>query len=91
MKLEELTQEELDGIVQMAKQRQALAAIIANTMEEEATSPDAIAIKAKIMMSMTVAIALGAMVGDDVDKRLLTAMKDHCKEQIEINDLLNEI
>lgn len=91
MNLEELTQEDLDMLVKMGEQRGALAAILTNVMNAEATSDDALLIKRHIMMSMTIALALGAVVKDNIDKILLQSMKDHCEEQISINDLLNEI
>lgn len=91
MNLAELTQEDLDLLIKMGEQRGALAAILTNVMNAEATSDDALLIKRHIMMSMTIALALGAVVKDNIDKTLLQSMKDHCEEQISINDLLNEI
>ena len=88
MLLEEVTQDDLDLLIKICDQRGALAAIIINAMNAEATSNDALLIKKHMMMTMTIALALGAVVRDDVDKKLLESMKDHCEEQIEINELL---
>lgn len=89
MKLEELTQKNLDYLLACGTQRAILAAAIEKAMTAEAVSEDALKIKRRIMSVFAVGIALHEPVRDDIEKDLLESMKAHCEEQIEINDILN--
>jgi hypothetical protein len=91
MKLAEVTQEELDHLVACTHQRSLFAACIAGMMQVDVTDKEALAIKATIMQTVSLGLSMGMRVHDEIEQRVLIAMKNHCEEQIAINDLLNEI
>lgn len=91
MLLEEITQEELDHLVACAKQRSLFAACVGGIMQVDVTGKEGLAMKATIMQTVSLGLAMGLRVQDEIEHRVLIAMKEHCEEQIEINDLLSTI
>ena len=91
MLLEEVTQEELDHLVACAKQRSLFAACVGGIMQVDVTGREALAMKATIMQTVSMGLAMGLCVRDEIEQRVLIAMKEHCEEQIEINELLDNI
>ena len=91
MTLEELTQEDFEHLVACGRQRAVLAAIVAGVMQLELTSKEGIAIKNTMMATVAQGLTMNAHVGDYIDKQLLTSMKEHCEEQIAMEDLFNTL
>ena len=91
MLLEEVTQEELDHLVACAKQRSLFAACIAGMMQVDVTGKEALAMKNTIMQTVSMGLDMGLRVRDEIEKCVLITMKNHCEEQIEINELLSTI
>jgi dihydroorotate dehydrogenase len=91
MLLEELTQEELDHLVACTKQRTLFAACVGGIMQLDITGKEGLAMKATILQVVAMGMEMGARVGDDIERRILISMKEHCEEQIEIAELLDSI
>lgn len=91
MLLEEVTQDELDHLVACTKQRSLFAACVAGIMQVDVTGKEGLAMKATIMQTVSLGLAMGLRVQDEIEQRVLIAMKEHCEEQIEINELLDNI
>lgn len=91
MLLEELTQDDVDHLIACTKQRAVLAAIITGVMQLELTSRESVAVKTAMMGSVASLIDNGAMVGDQIDKSMITSMRDYCQDRIAMEDLLNSI
>ena len=73
------------------KQRAMLAACVVGTMQSPTVSEDSIKIKNATMMVIMGMFADDDTFGDDIEKQLLMSSRDHCIEQIQINDLLENI
>lgn len=82
MKLEELTQKQLDILISMSEQRQVFAAIVANTLCADATSPDSIEIKQRAMKVIKKSFEFGIRVKDDIELDILKKMRDCCLDSI---------
>ena len=91
MLLEELTQDDLDHLLACASQRSVFAAAVAGAMMHKGQSDDALDIKRRIMMAMALGLSMDLRVRDEIEKELLTLMKNHCEEQIAMEDLLDSI
>lgn len=89
--LEDLDQETLDMLVDMAQQRAVFAACLVNVIQHNSVEKEALNIKKGIMHVVTQSLMGGLVVNDDIQKYLLDSMKKHCEEQIEIEELLNGI
>jgi hypothetical protein len=90
MKLEELTQDELDILLARSNQRVMLISIITAMMECTANDNEALAMKRGVMASISLGISMGGFfVGDNLDKEMLKVMRDHCEQEIAMEDLLN--
>lgn len=88
MLLEEVTQEELDHLVACTHQRSLFAACIAGMMQADVTDKEALRMKTTIMQTVSMGLDMGLRVRDEIEKCVLITMKNHCEEQIEINELL---
>jgi len=91
MLLEELTQEELDHLVACTKQRSLFAACVGGIMQLGITGKEGLAIKSTLMQTVAMGMDMGLRVGDEIEQRVLISMKEHCEEQIEIRELLDNI
>jgi hypothetical protein len=91
MLLEELTQEELDHLVACTRQRSLFAACVGGIMQLGITGKEGLAIKATVMQTVAMGLDMGLRVGDEIEQRVLVAMKEHCEEQLVIEDLLNSV
>jgi hypothetical protein len=91
IKLEDLTQDILDHLVACTKQRSMFAAAVAGTIALPVQSEEALDMKRRMMLAVQMGLEMGLRVGDDIEKETLMAMKNHCEEQIEMEDLLNSI
>lgn len=72
------------------KQRAMLAAAIVGTMEAPFASEEILRIKNGMMM-LVMRMCSEDMLNDEIEKRVLMSMKEHCTEQIEINSLLDSV
>lgn len=73
------------------KQRAMLAACVVGTMQSPSVSEDSIKIKNATMMVIMGMFGGDDTFGDEIEKQLLMSSRDHCIEQIQINDLLENI
>lgn len=73
------------------KQRAMLAAIAVGTMEAPCASEDAIKMKNATMRVIMRIFDEGDTFGDSIEKHLLSSSRNHCIEQIEIAELLENI
>jgi hypothetical protein len=89
--LEDLNQETLDRLVDMAEQRAVFAACLVGVMQANAVEKETLKIKAAIMGVLTSTLMGGLVVNDDIQQHLLDSMKNHCLEQIEIDSLLENL
>ena len=89
--LEDLNQETLDRLVDMAQQRAVFAACLVGIMQADGVEKETLKIKAAIMGVLTSTLMGGLLVNDDIQQHLLDAMKNHCLEQIEIDSLLDNV
>lgn len=89
MRVEELTQEQLDELLARAKQRSAAMAMLTGIMQLSLTDPEALRIKKSIMATFMISLQMQGNVGDWVEKQLLEAMRDHCEQEIAIEELIS--
>ncbi len=73
------------------KQRAMLAAIAVGTMQAPCVSEDSIKMKNATMTVIMGIFADDETFGDDIEKQLLLASRDHCIEQMQIAELLEQI
>ena len=73
------------------KQRAMLAAIAVGTMEAPCVSEDSINMKNATMMVIMRIFDEGDTFGDSIEKQLLLSSRNHCIEQIQITELLENI
>ena len=88
MKVEDLNQEDFEHLMKCGQQRAVMAAAIVNAMNKPATCEEALAIKRTLMIAMSTSLSMGLGVRDEIERDVLISMKDHCTEQIEIEELL---
>jgi hypothetical protein len=91
IKLEELTQDGLDELIACAEQRSLFAATIAGVLALPFQSEEALSIKKRMIIAINLGLNMGLRVGDYVEKETLIAMKNHCEEQIGMEELLDSI
>lgn len=73
------------------KQRAMLAAVAVGTMQAPCVSEDSIRMKNATMNVIMRIFAEDDTFGDSIEKQLLMASRDHCIEQIQINELLDNV
>ena len=73
------------------KQRAMLAAIAVGTMQSPCVSEESIRIKNATMNVIMRIFEDGETFVDSIEHQLLLASKDHCIEQIQITELLDQI
>jgi hypothetical protein len=73
------------------KQRAMLAAVAVGTMGAPCVSEDSIRMKNATMKVIMRIFEEGDTFGDAIEKQLLLSSRDHCMEQIQINELLDNV
>lgn len=73
------------------KQRAMLAAIAVGTMEAPCVSEDSINMKNATMMVIMRIFEEGDTLRDSIEHQLLLSSRNHCIEQIQITELLENI
>lgn len=91
LSIEDLDQDGLDTLCDMADQRAAIAACLVGVMESEATSDDALKMKRKMMHGFIMGLMMGFRINDSIEEAILKSMAEHCKEEIELHDLLKTL
>jgi hypothetical protein len=86
VKAEDLTQKNLDMLVNMSRQRSYLAAMITGIMKFPSAEPEINKIKAGIMKT-TISMLEEVPIQDEIELFMCLAMSEHCSEQIEIEEL----
>jgi hypothetical protein len=91
LKLEDLTQDTLNHLVACTQQRSVFAATVAGIMALPVQSKEALDIKRRMMMAVQTGLEMGLRVGDFIEKETLMTMKNHCEEQLAMEELIDSI